>query len=144
MRQTRALTPDPQTPARAQPRPGTYLDDGAPPALPVRISSLRELCLYFGVSDPMRLNHAVYTRTRCGASIFVRTCDGQWYQDSADWSGIAEITAFTIQATVECSGITVDSRVFKLPVFDQQVEEWIEHMDEVAEGFLRDANEGIA
>ena len=104
------------------------------------IRSLQDLMNYFSAERVTDLNRRIYRGTECGASISVRTPDGVWHHNGQDWSGIEEITAFTIQTIVEGSDAEVNSAPFVLPVTEEEVENWITHMESEADSLWREAN----
>ena len=105
------------------------------------IRNLKELCEYFGADSPQRLNRRIYKDTDCGASISVETPDGTWHHNGEDWSGITEITGFTIQTIVEGSDAEVNSDTFALPVTHAEVEHWMSDMEDEADRLWHEAND---
>jgi hypothetical protein len=78
------------------------------------------------------LNKRIYKGTDCGASISVCTPDGKWHHNGGDWTGIKEITGFTIQTIVEGSDVEINSSTFELPVTVAEVEAWMDDMEKQA------------
>jgi len=104
------------------------------------IRNLEDLMRFFQVDRVNDLNRSIYRNTDCGASISVQTPDGQWHHNGQDWSNIDEIIAFTIQTIVERSDATVDSDPFELPVTQQEVDDWINDMEQEAHELWQEAN----
>jgi len=105
------------------------------------IANLSDLCEYFSADEPRQLNRRIYKDTVCGASISVKTPDGQWHHNGENWSEIKEIVAFTIQTIVEGSDATVDSDEFVLPVKHSEVVAWMSYMENEAARLWDEANE---
>lgn len=104
------------------------------------IRSLQDLLDFWSADSVTSLNRRVYKGTDCGASISVRTPDGQWHHNGQDWTGITAITGFTIQTIVEGSDTTVDSDEFVLPVTRSAVDKWVRHMETEAGRLWDEAN----
>lgn len=104
------------------------------------ITNLADLCRYFSAEEPRLLNKRIYKGTDCGASISVTLPDGSEKHNGDDWTGVTEITGFTIQTIVEGSEATVDSDFFELPVDKATVDEWMEYMEGEAKVLWNEAN----
>ena len=96
------------------------------------IRNLKNLMDYFGAENANLINRRLYKATSCGASISVLATDDKWYHCGSDWTNVKGIKAFTIQTIVEGSDVTVDSEEFTLPVRTQEIEDWMNQMEEEA------------
>jgi hypothetical protein len=122
---------------------GTPYDDKEPETverIPGWIATLEDLCAHFDADEPMELNKRLHKDTDCGASISIQTLNGAWHHNGQDWTGISAIHAFTIQTMIEGSDVTVDSDVFVLPVPTDDVDKWMEYMEEESVRLWVEAN----
>lgn len=109
------------------------------------ISSMADLCDYFGADEPGDLNRRIYKDTDCGASISVTLADGQEFHNGDrrfnDLRRDDPLAYFTIQTIVEGSDATVDSKPFVVPVKTAEVDAFIEYMEAEADRLWNEAND---
>lgn len=132
------------------------------------ITTLRQLCDYFGAETPDQLNRRLYKDTGCGASISIRvplkvtpediafgrtegtglhTVEWCWLHNGDErWAGLTgdeRLHSFTIQTIVEGTEETLDSGPFVLPVPSIDVAAWVERMEQDALQIWDEGNGGV-
>lgn len=99
--------------------------------------------------EPRLLNKRIYKATACGASIslILRPGTGFGYcgrlhNGFKDWDKATNdnVIGFTIQTIVEGSDATVDSDDFIFPVTKDEVDEWVQYMEDEAAFLWKEAN----
>lgn len=106
----------------------------------VIIENLHDLCLYFGVNDPMQLPKGVYYHTKCGPWITLTMLDGsEFYFDVGECPIEQEVKSFTIGTIVEGSDAEF-SKSFILPIETKDVTDWMTEMERTSDETWEEAN----